>query len=455
MNIEDTIAAIATPSGRGGIGVIRISGKQAPLKSVVQAILGSPQFDLKPRFAHYRKFHDLEHRVIDEGMVLYFPAPHSFTGEHVVELQGHGGPVVMDTLLQSILQQGIRLANPGEFTERAFLNDKIDLVQAEAVADLIDSASAQAARCAVRSLQGEFSKRIHRLVEKLIQLRTHTEAAIDFPEEEIDFLADSKISAQLEEIIEALAKLKKEASYGSIINEGIRLVIAGPPNAGKSSLLNCLSGTDSAIVTPVAGTTRDVLKEQILIDGLPINVVDTAGLRQTTEIVEQEGIKRAKKEMQNADAVLLVFDSSQSSVADMMKNLPEQQGLESIPVTYIENKIDLTNKPAQIKAIGSAHHILLSLKNSQGLDLLRQHIKNIAGFNANDGGQYTARRRHLDALDRAAASLGQAARQLQQGAGELMAEDLRQTQAALGEITGEFSSDDLLGRIFSSFCIGK
>lgn len=467
--MKDTIVAIATPPGRGGVGIIRISGPEVQLKSIGLTLLSSklncdgslkspPPFAFKPRQTYFRRITDSQQRVIDEGLFIYFSAPNSFTGEHVIEFQGHGGPVVMDALLQRVVELGARMARPGEFSERAFLNDKIDLVQAEAIADLIDSASQQAARCAIRSLQGAFSKKIHALNDLLIHLRTYTEASIDFPEEEVDFLSNTQVAEQLSELIDELAKIRQEACQGSVINEGINVVIAGPPNAGKSSLLNYLSGLDSAIVTDIPGTTRDLLREKIVIDGLPVNIIDTAGLRESDELVEQEGIKRARVAIQQADQILFVSDASKSSPSEMetLATLLEELDLDKASVIKVENKLDLmAGELPSIEHVEQGCRIRLSVKTAQGLELLTDQIKMLAGYSEQGEGSYTARRRHLEALERVSENFNNAQVQLQNGAGELMAEELRLGQQALGEITGEFSSDDLLGQIFSSFCIGK
>ncbi|ROR99032.1 tRNA modification GTPase trmE [Sinobacterium caligoides] len=451
----DTIAALATAPGRGGVGIIRISGPQA--REIATAMSDSP---LTPRYAHYGNFYeqrDGQKSPLDQGLTLFFPGPNSFTGEDVVELQGHGGPVILDCLLRAVLLQGARLARPGEFSERAYLNDKIDLAQAEAIADLIDSASEQAARGALRSLQGEFSRRINQLLERLIQLRIYVEAAIDFPEEEIDFLADGKVAGDLADVQAELQQVMREAKQGSLLSEGMTVVIAGKPNAGKSSLLNSLSGKDSAIVTDIAGTTRDVLREQIQIDGMPLHIIDTAGLRESTDLVEQIGIDRAWAEIDKADRVLLVVDSTETEETDPHRLWPDfiDQLPDQLKVTVIQNKCDLNASSAEIHS-GQHTVIRLSAKQGLGIDLLRSHLKEIMGYQAGGEGSFTARRRHITALQSAERALANGSAQLQgYGAGELLAEDLRQAQNALGEITGQFSPDDLLGRIFSSFCIGK
>ncbi len=442
---NDTITAQVTPPGRGGVAVVRVSG---PLtRQIATAILKQ---DLTPRVATYLPFHDDDHQVMDEGLALFFPNPHSFTGEDVLELQGHGGPIVVDLILQRVLSLGARLAKPGEFSERAFLNGKMDLAQAEAVADLIDASSSQAARLALRSLQGEFSRAIHALTEKVIQLRIYIEAAIDFTDEEIDFLADDKLTQQMLSIINDLQHIESNAKQGSFLREGITAVIAGAPNVGKSSLLNQLSGKDLAIVTNIPGTTRDVLREVILIDGMPVHIVDTAGLRDSDDVVEIEGMRRAHREIADADLILYLQDAN---CPDEVMKLPEAASLR--PIIVVRNKIDLSH---ETPSLVTAEQVVVSLsaKTGAGIDLLKQQIKHTVGFAQQTEGIYLARRRHLDALSRARHSVVKAHEQLNEAkAGELAAEDLRLAQLALSEITGEFTADDLLGRIFSSFCIGK
>lgn len=450
---QDTIAAQATPPGRGGVGIVRLSGPEA--LAIAEQLIG---FTPKPRHAHYTPFMGDDGEQLDQGIAIFFPNPHSFTGEDVVELQGHGGPVIIDLLLQRVLSLGARLARPGEFSERAFLNDKLDLAQAEAIADLIDSSSVQAARCALRSLQGAFSERIHALVESLIQLRIYVEAAIDFPEEEIDFLADGKVQHALEQILLQLQQVRQEARQGSLLREGMNVVIAGRPNAGKSSLLNALAGRETAIVTDIEGTTRDVLREHIHIDGMPLHIIDTAGLRDAPDAVERIGINRAWEEIRRADRILMMVDSTHSATTDPAQLWPELTShLDDFShVTLIRNKADLTGEPVGMREEGEHTLISLSAKQGLGIDLLREHLKQVMGFDTTTEGGFMARRRHVDALERAADLLEAGAEQLGlHGAGELLAEDLRQAQQVLNEITGEFSSDDLLGRIFSSFCIGK
>ena len=450
---KDTIAAQATAPGRGGVGIIRVSGPDA--RRVAEEVLKA---ELKPRYACYGAFYGENGDILDEGISLYFPGPNSFTGEDVLELQGHGGPVVMDLLLKRILSIGVRQANPGEFSERAFLNDKMDLAQAEAIADLIDSTSEQAARSALRSLQGAFSKRVNLLVEELIRLRIYVEAAIDFPEEEIDFLADGKVSRDLLNLIENLDGVVKEAGQGAILREGMSVVIAGRPNAGKSSLLNALAGRETAIVTDIAGTTRDVLREHIHIDGMPLHVIDTAGLRDTDDRVEQIGVERAFREIEGADRVLLMVDGTTTDATDPHDIWPDF--VDRLPcrskLTVIRNKIDLSGETKGQSLEKDVPVFRLSAMDETGVTALKEHLKNCMGFEGAIEGGFSARRRHLDALSRAREVLVNGQMQLEHmGAGELLAEDLRHAQKALGEITGDFTSDDLLGRIFSSFCIGK
>ena len=445
----DTIAAIATPPGRGGVGIVRVSGPGCG--AIAQALIGGLP---PPRSARLRRFRDAAGQVIDQGIVLYFPAPQSFTGEEVLELHGHGGPVVMDLLLARVLELGARLARPGEFSERAFLNDKLDLAQAEAVADLIASGTAAAARAAMRSLQGEFSARVLELVEALIELRLYVEAAIDFPDEDIEFLNAGHIAERLAGLDERLSSLRAAATQGRLLRDGMTVVIAGRPNAGKSSLLNQLAGREAAIVTAIPGTTRDVLREAISIDGMPLHVIDTAGLRESTDVVELEGIRRAWNEIQSADRILLLVDDRQGVTAEDRK-LREQLPA-GTAVTVILNKIDLTDGKAGPRTGEWGEEIRLSAKTGEGVDALRQHLKACMGYQGAAEGGFMARRRHLDAIERAANSLERARYQLEVArAAELVAEELRQAQTALGDITGEFTSEDLLGRIFASFCIGK
>lgn len=452
--MKETIVAQATAPGRGGIGILRVSGPLAT--KVAQAILGKCP---KPRMADYLPFKDADGTILDQGIALYFKSPNSFTGEDVLELQGHGGQVVLDLLLKRILQiDGIRLARPGEFSEQAFLNDKLDLAQAEAIADLIDATSEQAVRSALKSLQGEFSKKVNELVDSVIYLRTYVEASIDFPDEEIDFLADGKIEANLRSIINQLEDVRAEAKQGSILREGMKVVIAGRPNAGKSSLLNALAGREAAIVTDIAGTTRDVLREHIHIDGMPLHIIDTAGLRDATDEVERIGISRAWTEIEQADRIILMLDSSDPESVDLSKVRSEFLAKlpSTLPVTIVRNKIDLNGEQASESEQSGYQMISLSAQTHDGVQLLREHLKQAMGFQTGMEGGFLARRRHLDALDKAAEHLQIGLVQLTEfHAGELLAEELRLVQSYLSEITGQFTSDDLLGNIFSSFCIGK
>lgn len=440
----DTIVAIATPSGRGGVGIIRVSGPK--VIEIAQQVLGSlPQ----AHKASHRLFKDNQQQTLDDGVALYFPTPNSFTGEDVLELQGHGGQVVMDMLMQRCLELGARVAKPGEFSERAFLNDKLDLTQAEAIADLIDSGSEQAARSALRSLQGDFSKAINSLLIKMIEMRVYVEAALDFPEEEIDFLADESVMIRMNAIKDQLAEITTNATQGSLLRNGLNLVIIGEPNAGKSSLLNVLSGNESAIVTDIAGTTRDVLHESINLDGMPLHLVDTAGLRESDDVVEKIGIERAWQAIEKADIALLLLGESHTvtNSDEIVKKLPE-----SLPLLVVQNKIDLAKEEAGKRD----DKIYISAKHDLGIDVLKEELKQRMGYQNNGEDVFIARRRHLRALENTRQLVNNAEIQLVEfNAGELMAEELRLAQDELGQITGKFTSDDLLGEIFSSFCIGK
>jgi len=449
----DTIAAIATAPGRGAVGVIRVSGPEAP--AVAQRLLGKLP---APRQATLARFSDVDGATLDQGLAIYFPAPASFTGEHVLELQGHGGGLVLDLVLKRVLQLGCRAARAGEFSERAFLNGKMDIAQAEAVADLINASTAAGARAAVRSMQGEFSAQVHALQSQLTELRIYVEAAIDFPDEELDFLPAEGLGLRLERIFMAFDAITAAARHGALLREGINVVLAGKPNAGKSSLLNRLAGEDVAIVAAAPGTTRDLLRRQINLDGMPVNLVDTAGLRPTLDDIEAEGVRRATAEIARADHVLYLLDAS-TPAAEPRAQLPsgEPFGLPSgVPFTLVFTKIDLTGQPPHRGPVSEPPHLYLSALTGQGVDLLREHLKGVVGFQPSDAGTFTARRRHLDALGRARVSMQTAANVLQSSrAFELFADDLRMAQISLSEITGEVTSDDLLGEIFSSFCIGK
>ncbi|MDY6483133.1 tRNA uridine-5-carboxymethylaminomethyl(34) synthesis GTPase MnmE [Acinetobacter faecalis] len=451
MQNRTTIAAIATPPGRGGVGVIRLSGPKA--YEIAEA-LTKKALD-QARYAGFRKFYDANNEVMDEGLAICFPNPHSFTGEDVVELQGHGGPVIQNALLGRLFELGAVAAKAGEFSMRAFENGKLDLVQAEAIADLIDATSQAAARSAVRSLQGAFSTKVNAVLEQLIHLRLHVEAAIDFPEEEIDFLADGKILNLLDGVTNAVTAVQQSARQGQLLREGLQVVIAGKPNAGKSSLLNALAGIERAIVTDIAGTTRDVLHEKITLNGLPITLTDTAGLRETGDIVEKEGIRRAIKEIEQADLLLLVYDLSQGEDPLALAQEYFADHIEPKRLMLIGNKFDLTGKSAEILDYQGFRHITVSAKQETGVQSLIDAITAHAGFQPEED-TFIARTRHLDAMKRTQEYLAEAREQLVvYNAGELVAESLRLAQNALGEITGDFSADDLLGKIFGSFCIGK
>lgn len=452
MTAADTIVAIASAAGRGAVGIVRVSGPGVP--RIATEILGHLP---APRVATWSRFRDADGNSLDEGLALYFPAPASFTGEDVLELQGHGGVVVLDLIVGRLLQLGCRAARAGEFSERAYCNGKIDLAQAEAVADLIDAGTSAAARAAVRSLQGEFSTRVNALQTQLTQLRVHVEAAIDFPDEEIESLSDRARSDRLAQVFEAFDALLAVARQGALLRDGLNVVIAGKPNAGKSSLLNRLVGDEVAIVTDLPGTTRDLLRHAVHLDGLPLNLIDTAGLRRAQDIVEAEGIRRATREMGRADRVLYVVDAANpreaafSALAPQLATLPP-----GVPVTIVFNKIDLAAIPSRLDETTTPAQLYLSARTGAGIDLLRSHLKNSAGFVDSGSGALSARRRHLDALRRARDHALKAADALVESrSAELFAEDLRLAQQALGEITGEFGSDDLLGEIFGSFCIGK
>jgi tRNA modification GTPase len=449
--VRDTIVAAATAAGYAGIAVVRVSGPAVPV--IAAQLLGALP---APRRATRASFRAADAHAIDTGLALYFPAPNSYTGEHVLELQGHGGPVVVEALIARALELGARRAQPGEFTQRAYLNGKLDLAQAEAVADLINAASEAAARAALRSLEGEFSARVRALGEQLRELRTHVEAAIDFADEQLDELAEEALAARLTSAAHELASLRKAGVQGRLITEGITLVIAGRPNSGKSSLLNRLAGTDAAIVTSIPGTTRDVLRERINIEGMPIHILDTAGLREVpADAIEAEGIRRAQAAMAKADRILFVIDSEADPTAQAY--LAERARLpEAVPVTLVFNKIDLIGSGVRLAASAS-EVVHISARTGEGLGQLRSHLKACAGLEQRDeGSAISARARHLDALEHAATHLQAATQQLaQRGAPELVAEELRRAQLALEQIIGAEGSEELLGRIFASFCIGK
>ena len=444
------------------MGIIRVSGPRVP--QIAADILGGLP---PPRRARFSSFLDAQGAVLDQGLALYFPAPASYTGEHILELQGHGGALVLDMLLKRLLELGCRMARPGEFSERAFLNGKIDIAQAEAIADLIDAGTTAAARAAVRSLQGEFSARIDDLKTRITELRAYVEAAIDFPDEEIDFLSDQALRERLAAVFAAFESITAAARQGALLREGLNVVIAGKPNAGKSSLLNRLAGEDVAIVTDVPGTTRDVLRQQVHLDGLPLNLVDTAGLRSAADVVEAEGVRRARNEIARADRVLYIVDAavdgtrgqndSPRAENDSTQWTAELEQLPGgVPVTLVFNKIDLSGAQARLDEAADPPRVFLSARTGLGMELLRHHLKASAGYLGTESGAFAARRRHLDALSRARQHVQSAAEILSSTrAFELFAEDLRLAQHALGEITGEFTSEDLLGEIFGSFCIGK
>lgn len=445
----DTIVAVATPKGRGGVGVVRISG---PLVlKIADSLLSIPS--LRPRHAHWCPFLDEQGEILDRGLALYFPGPHSFTGEDVLELQAHGSPILLDLLMRHTLALGARIARPGEFSERAFLNRKMDLVQAEAIADLINAETEVAARCAQKVVEGAFSRELKQLLETLLYLRVFMEAAIDFSDEEIDFLSDEGYGEKLHEVIDQLNRIIVSAKQGAILREGMNLLILGRPNAGKSSLLNRLSRKDRAIVSEWEGTTRDLLKEEIELDGMPIHLIDTAGLRETHDPIEQEGIRRALHEAQHADHILLLMDATERAADDthLISNLSSDRA-----VTRIMNKIDVAGDPPRIQVDESGQTIIwLSAKTGAGMDLLLDHLKRSAGLGETTETTFLARRRHLDALEKTRDASLDAQSNLKAGRLECVAEDLRQAHQALGEITGQMSSDELLGQIFSNFCIGK
>jgi tRNA modification GTPase len=443
---NDTIAAIATAPGAGGIGVLRVSGPQT--QTITKALIGR---NPKPRIFHFAAFRDADGAVLDRGLLVTFKAPHSFTGEDVLELHAHGSPVVLDLLLKRLCALGARQARPGEFSERAFLNGKLDLAQAEAIADLIASGSEAAARAALRSLEGDFSKAVRALFESMVGLRTWLEAALDFPEEEIDFLSAPQLTEELARLRAHTDELLGAARRGVVLRDGLHVVIVGRPNAGKSSLLNALAQSERAIVTSIAGTTRDVLRESVNLDGIALTLVDTAGLREARDIVEQEGIRRARTELTQADVAILVTDGEHATVDHELLAGCATGATRLI----VHNKIDLVGETPRCETVAGEVRLWLSAQTGEGMALLRTELARLAGRGEGVQGAFSARQRHVRALETVAEHLRGAAAQLQERAGELAAEELRQAQQALGEITGEFTSDDLLGKIFSSFCIGK
>lgn len=441
------ICAVATAPGRGGVGVVRVSGSQ--LLPMAAALTGGRQ--PRPRYAMHTDFLAEDGRAIDNGLLLYFPAPHSFTGEDVLELQGHGGPVVLKMLLARCVELGARLAEPGEFSKRAFLNDKMDLAQAESVADLIDAASESAARSALKSLKGAFSDEVHALTDELINLRMLVEATLDFPEEEIDFLKAADAEGRLARLAERLERVRGAARQGAILREGMHVVLVGRPNVGKSSLMNALAGDDVAIVTDIAGTTRDAVREEILIDGVPVHVIDTAGLRETEDVVERIGIERTWQAVERADLALVLVDSRDgvdAALDAILARLPA-----ALPRVFVFNKIDLVGGAPREDRLGDQPAVHLSARTAAGVELLKARLLAMVGFSGAGEGVFSARARHLDAIGRAGEHLRLAAQSMRRL--ELMAEELRLAQNALSEITGEFTPDDLLGVIFSRFCIGK
>jgi tRNA modification GTPase len=443
---NDTIAAIATASGAGGIGVVRVSG---PLCQTIAAnILGHCP---APRHAAYLAFKQENGELIDRGIAIYFVGPHSYTGEDVLELQAHGGTALMQILLTRCIQLGARQAEPGEFTRRAYLNDKIDLAQAEAVADVINASTFEAAQSAMRSLSGEFSSSIQRLLQQLIELRMYVEACLDFPEEEIDFITQGQVGQKIQHNLETLHNVFNKAKQGAILREGIHIVLVGQPNVGKSSLMNALAGEEVAIVTPIAGTTRDVIRSAIQINGVPLHIVDTAGLRETEDEVEKIGIARTYRATETADIALLLIDATHG-IGDEEKSILGRLPQE-IRKIWVHNKIDTMNETAKMSEINGEAHIYLSAKTGEGLALLKLHLLSIVGYQQNSEGVFMARARHLEALAKVSHYLETAYSQL--SSAELVAEELRMAQEQLSAITGEFTPDDLLGEIFSKFCIGK
>jgi tRNA modification GTPase len=445
-NKTDTIAAIATAAGSGGIGVVRVSGPAA--QSIATEILGHCP---KPRYAAYLPFLDADDQLIDRGIAIYYAAPNSYTGEDVLELQAHGGPALMQILLSRCLSIGARQAAPGEFTRRAYLNDKMDLAQAEAVADVINAATTEAAKSAMRSLSGEFSNRINQLLTRLIELRMYVEACLDFPEEEIDFITQGNVEQKINDIVTALQKIYGEAKQGNLLREGMTVVLVGQPNVGKSSLINQLAAEEVAIVTSIAGTTRDTIKSSIQINGIPLHVVDTAGLRETEDEIERFGIARTWRALENANIALLLVDSTHG-ITKMEKSIIERLP-KDLPKIWVHNKIDLSSKASGAETVDQELHIYLSAKTGLGIDLLREHLLKLIGWRSTGEGVFMARTRHLEAIKQVEQFLltGLAAI----GQSEIVAENLRTAQEALNTITGEFTPDDLLGEIFSKFCIGK
>jgi tRNA modification GTPase len=445
-NKKETIAAIATASGSGGIGVVRVSGPAA--QSIATKILGHCP---KPRYAAYLPFMDADDQLIDRGIAIYYAAPNSYTGEDVLELQAHGGPALLQILLGRCLALGARQAAPGEFTRRAYLNEKMDLAQAEAVADVINAATTEAAKSAMRSLSGEFSNRINLLLSRLIELRMYVEACLDFPEEEIDFITQGNVEQKIKDILLALQKIYGEAKQGNLLREGMTVVLVGQPNVGKSSLINQLAAEEVAIVTSIAGTTRDTIKSAIQINGIPLHVVDTAGLRETEDEIERFGIARTWRALENANIALLLVDSTHG-ITEIEKSIIERLP-KDFPKIWVHNKIDLNSKSPSVEQINQELHIYLSAKTGDGLDLLREHLLKLIGWQSTSEGVFMARTRHLEAIKQVEQFLAVGIQSINQS--EIVAENLRMAQEALNSITGEFTPDDLLGEIFSKFCIGK
>ena len=446
MDAADTVAAIATAAGSGGIGIVRVSGPLS--QQIAEAVLGACP---PARYAAYLPFRDADGSIIDRGIAIYYKAPHSYTGEDVLELQAHGGPALMQLLLARCIALGARQAEPGEFTRRAYLNEKLDLAQAEAVADVINAATVEAARSAMRSLTGDFSRHIGISLNKLIDLRLYVEACLDFPEEDIDFISRGRIADKLVELERELAAVFAGARQGNLLREGIHVVLIGQPNVGKSSLMNQLAGEEVAIVTPTAGTTRDVIKNIIQINGIQLHIIDTAGLRETTDEIEQQGIMRTWRSLESADIALILVDAA-LGIGEAEKSILERlQGF--LPKIWVHNKIDQYARSPSITKINEETHIYLSAKTGSGLDLLRGQLLTMAGWQPSGEGVFMARARHLQALQRVQQHLLDAQHLITQP--ELLAEELRLSQEALASITGEFTSDDLLGEIFSRFCIGK
>ncbi|MEN9946186.1 MAG: hypothetical protein RLZZ293_572 [Pseudomonadota bacterium] len=447
-NLVENIVAIASGSGYAGIGVIRISGSN--LANLIYQML-EPNLTLKPRYTHYSNFYDNQGNILDSGLVIYFPAPNSFTGEDVIELQAHGSPVVLNMLLKRCVELGCRLAQAGEFSKRAYLNGKLDLVQAESIADLIHADSEASARGAIKSLRGEFSQYIQQINQQLINLRMFVEATLDFPEEDIEFIASAKIQQKLQTLQEQIKILFNSTKQGVLLNNGANIVILGQPNVGKSSLLNALANEDVAIVTPIAGTTRDIVKQKIIINGIPFNIVDTAGIRDTDDLVEQIGIKRALNALEQADLVMILIDN-QLGISIEDQNILDQLPV-NLPHLVVHNKIDLTNHSPQVMEQNQIKHIYLSAHTHLGVELLREELLNMIGWQNNQQDVFLARTRHLIAMQNAVKHIDNAFQHWQQL--EILAEELRYAHTQLGSITGEFSADDLLGEIFTKFCIGK